>query len=110
MESIIRREHFFSICRHVNSFLSEGTFFSNIEFFRDITYNYTIESDALQVSFAKPRQSRNAAAVCGTNCDWDYLTLFLRALLLTITLKNYILITLNGAIPKRSYWGGLENR
>ena len=47
-----------------------------IEFFRDITYNYSIESDALQVSFAKPRQSRNAAAVCGMNCDWDYLALF----------------------------------
>ena len=29
------------------------------------------------MSFAKPRQSRKAAAVCLTICDWDYLALFL---------------------------------
>jgi len=29
------------------------------------------------VSFAKPRQRRNPAAVCAKSCAWDYLVLFL---------------------------------
>ena len=49
-----------------------------LDFSSIIKYNIFIESDALQVSFAKPRQNRKVAAVCGTNCDWDYLALFVR--------------------------------